>query len=54
MHDDGEIEFVRWFLHTSTCAHPDLRKVHDLFAHFARVSGQVAQPGQWEGFWNVL
>jgi hypothetical protein len=50
----GQIDFARWFLDMDTCALPDLRKVHDLFAHFARISGQVAQPGQWEGFWNVL
>jgi hypothetical protein len=54
MDEDGQIDFARWFLHTPTCAHPDLRKVHDLFAYFARISGQVAQPGQWDGFWHVL
>jgi len=52
MHDDGECEFAWWFLETPTCAHPDLRKVHDLFAHFARLGGQVGQPGGWEDFWS--
>jgi hypothetical protein len=35
MDKDDQIDFARWFLHTPTCAHPDLRNVHDLFAHFA-------------------
>ena len=48
---DGQIEFALWFLRIPTCAHPDLRKVHDLLAHFARLSGQIEQPGQWERFW---
>ena len=52
VHEDGEIEFARWFLHVATCEHADLRKVHDLFAHFARISGQIAQPGQWESYWT--
>lgn len=51
MHDDGECEFARWFLEIPTCAHPDLRKVHELFAHFAGLSGQIGQPGRWESFW---
>jgi hypothetical protein len=51
LHDDVEIDFARWFLDTPTCAHPDLRKVHDLFAHFAAISGQVALSGRWESFW---
>ena len=50
--EDGLIDFARWFLDMPTCAHPDLRKVHDLFAHFSRLAGQIGQPGQWESFWN--
>ena len=50
MHDDGECEFAWWFLETPICAHPDLRKVHDLFAYFARLGGQI-EMGQWEDFW---
>jgi hypothetical protein len=49
--DDGEINFALWFLRIPTCAHPDLRKVHDLFAHFASIGDQIEQPGQWELFW---
>jgi hypothetical protein len=52
MDECGEIEFARWFLHLATCEHADLRKVHDLFAHFARLAGQIEQPGQWESFWT--
>ena len=48
---DGEIDFAYWFLNISTCAHPDLRKVHDLLAHFAELKGQLEQPGHWESFW---
>jgi hypothetical protein len=51
MDEDGQIDFARWFLHIPTCAHPDLRKVHDLLAHFARLSGQIEQPEHWESFW---
>ena len=47
---DGQIEFARYFLEMPTCAHPDLRKVHDLFAHFARLGGQI-EVGQFEDFW---
>jgi hypothetical protein len=54
LHDDGEIEFARWLLGIATCGHPDQRKVHELFAHFAGLSGQIEQPGQWESFWNGL
>jgi hypothetical protein len=49
--EDGQIDFARWFLDTPTCAHPDLRKVHDLLAYFARLAGQIEQPGLWESFW---
>ena len=49
--EDGQIDFSCWFLDMPTCAHPDLRRVHDLFAHFARLSGQIGQPGRWELFW---
>ena len=50
--EDGQIDFALWFVDTPTCAHPDLRKVHDLFAHFARLSGHIAhRPGQGERFW---
>jgi hypothetical protein len=49
--EDGQIDFARWFLDTPTCAHPDMRKVHDLFAQFARLSGQIEQPEHWESFW---
>ena len=49
---DGQIDFALWFLRIPTCAHPDLRKVHDLFAHFARIGDQIEQPGQWESFWE--
>jgi len=46
------IYFACWFLDMDTCAHPDLRKVHDLFAHFARLGGQIEhRPGRWERFW---
>jgi hypothetical protein len=51
LHEDGEIEFARWFLHIATCQHPEQRKVHELFAHFSALSGQIGQPGQWERFW---
>jgi hypothetical protein len=51
MDEDGQIDFARWFLDTPICAHPDLRKVHDLLAHFARLAGQIEQPGLWESFW---
>ncbi len=51
MDEDSQIDFARCLLDTPTCAHPDLRKVHDLFAHFAALSGQIAQPGRWESFW---
>ena len=48
----GTIDFARWFLDMDTCAHPDLQKVHDLLAHFARLSGQIEhRPGRWERFW---
>jgi hypothetical protein len=48
----GTINFARWFLDMDTCAHPDMQKVHDLFAHFASLAGQIAhRPGQWERFW---
>ena len=47
---DVEIDFARWFLDMPTCAHPDLRKVHDLFTHFARLGGQI-EVGQFEDFW---
>jgi hypothetical protein len=50
--EDGQIDFARWFLHIPTCEHPDLGKVHDLFAHFAGLSGQIEQPGLWERFWT--
>jgi len=50
--ESGAIDFARWFLDMDTCAHPDLRKVHDLFAHFARLGGQIEhRPGRWERFW---
>jgi hypothetical protein len=52
MDECGEIDFARWFLDTPTCAHPDMRKVHDLFAYFARLGGQIEQPGLWESFWT--
>jgi hypothetical protein len=52
LHDDGEIEFARWLLGIGTCGHSEQRKVHELFAHFAGLSGQIAQPGQWESFWG--
>ena len=53
LHDDVEIDFARWFLDTPTCAHPDLCKVHDLLAHFARLSGQIEHhPRRWESFWD--
>ena len=51
LEDDGQIEFALWFLRIPTCAHPDLRRVHDLLAHFARLAGQLEQPGLWESFW---
>jgi hypothetical protein len=51
MDEDGQIDFARWFLDMDECAHPDLRRVHDLLAHFARLSGQIEQPGLWESFW---
>ena len=50
LQDDVEIHFARWFLEMPTCAHPDLRKVYNLFAHFARLGGQI-DVGQWEDFW---
>jgi hypothetical protein len=52
MHDDGECEFARWFLDIATCEHPEQRKVHDLFAHFSALSGQIGQPGQLESYWS--
>jgi len=52
MDECGEIDFARWFLDTPTCAHPDLRLVHDLFAQFASLAGQIEQPGQWESYWT--
>jgi hypothetical protein len=51
LHDDVGIDFARWFLDTPTCAHPDLRKVHELFRHFAWLGGQIEQHGMWESFW---
>ena len=52
MDEDSQIDFARWFLVTTTCAHPDLQNVHDLFAHFARLSGQIEHhPRRWESFW---
>ena len=51
VHDDGEIEFARWLRDIATCAHPDQRRVADLFAHFSRLAGQIEQPGQWESLW---
>jgi hypothetical protein len=52
MDEDGQIDFARWFLHTPTCGHPDLRRVHDLFRHFARLGGQIEHhPAWWESFW---
>jgi hypothetical protein len=52
LHDDVEIDFARWFLDMPTCAHHDLQKVHDLLAHFARLSGQIEHhPRRWERFW---
>jgi hypothetical protein len=47
MHDDGECEFARWLLDIATCEHPELRKVHELFAHLSGLAGQIEQPGQW-------
>ena len=52
MDEDGQIDFACWFLDMPTCAHPDLGKLHELFAHFARLAGQIEQPGQWERFWT--
>ena len=52
MDEDGQIDFARWFLDMPTCAHPDLRRVHDLLAHFARIGDQIEQPGLWESFWD--
>jgi hypothetical protein len=53
MDGDGQIDFARWFLDMPTCAHPDLQKVHDLLAHFARLSGQIEHhPRRWERFWT--
>ena len=49
--EDGQIDFARWFLEMPTCAHPDMRKVYDLFAHFARLGGQI-DVGQWDDFWT--
>ena len=49
--EDGQIDFARWFLDMDECAHPDLRKVHDLCAHFAWLAGQIEQFGLWESFW---
>jgi hypothetical protein len=52
MDEDSQIDFARWFLDIATCAHPDLQKLHDLFAHFARLSGQIEHhPRRWESFW---
>jgi hypothetical protein len=52
MDEDSQIDFARWFLDIPTCAHPDLQKLHDLFAHFARLSGQIEHhPRRWERFW---
>jgi hypothetical protein len=51
MDEDGQIDFARWFMEMDTCAHPDLRKVHDLLAHFARLAGQIEQPELWESCW---
>lgn len=48
--EDGQIEFARWFLDMPTCAHPDMRKVYDLFAHLARLGGQIEMEC-WEDFW---
>jgi hypothetical protein len=45
MHDDGECEFARWLLDIATCEHPELRKVHELFAHLSGLAGQIEQPG---------
>ena len=50
LHDDVEIDFALWFMDIQTCAHPDMRKVCDLFTHFARLGGQI-ELGQWEDFW---
>jgi hypothetical protein len=52
MDEDGQIDFARWLLHIPTCAHRDMRRVHDLFAHFAALAGQIEQPGQWESYWT--
>ena len=52
MHDDGECEFARWLLDIATCEHPELRKVHELFAHLSGLAGQIEQPGQWESYWT--
>jgi hypothetical protein len=52
MDEDGQIDFARWLLDIPTCEHPDLSKVHELFAHFAGLSGQIEQPGQWELYWS--
>jgi hypothetical protein len=51
LHEDGEVEFARWLLDIATCGHPDQRKVHELCTHLSLLSGQIAQPGQWESFW---
>jgi hypothetical protein len=51
MDEDGQIDFARWLLDMDECAHPDLRKVHDLLAHFARLAGQIEQPELWESCW---
>ena len=49
--EDGQIDFAGWFMRIPTCAHPDLRRVHDLFAHCAALAGQIEQPEQWESYW---
>jgi hypothetical protein len=51
LHHEGQCEFARWLLQITTCEHPELRKVHELFSHLRGLVGITDRPGLWESYW---